>query len=189
MDLLKTVATDGAAVALAQIAIDDTDVANLANERAEAWAANRAAEMVGKRVVDGVVIDNPNPVWRIDEGTRELLRGFVGEALDGGWSNSELASQIVEAFAFSEARAETIARTELAFADVAGNMVAYRASNVVAGKRWLLSNDDGCCDDCEGNAAQGVIDLEEDFESGDDAPPAHPNCRCDVAPVIADEED
>ena len=44
----------------------------------------------------------------------------------------------------------------------------------------MTSGDDTCCDDCEANEAAGLIDLDEAFPSGDDSPPAHPNCRCTV---------
>ena len=46
---------------------------------------------------------------------------------------------------------------------------------------------DDACDECVANAEQGAIGLEDEFLSGDDAPPAHPNCRCDVLPVLIEE--
>lgn len=187
--VLEAVAKSGVAEALAQIGVTDQGITELANGRALKWAEARAAEMVGKRKVKGKLIDNPNAEWRIDEATRELLRGFVSEAIDQGWSNAKLAKEIGHAFAFSDERSMMIARTETAFADVAGNMAAYRSSKIVTGKRWVTSNLQGCCDDCDGNRDQGVVALNKKFQSGDDAPPAHPNCRCDVVPVLSDDED
>ena len=181
---IRRVVASGVAVALEQISIDDQGITELANERAEQWAAERAAELVGKKWVDGQLIDNPNPEWSIEEGTRTQLRALVEEAIDGGWSNDTLSAAIEDAVAFSASRAEMVARTETAYADVAGNMIAYRASGVVVGKRWLLAQDQ-YCDDCAANADEGVIDLESSFSSGDDAPPAHPNCFSGDAVVSA----
>ena len=36
------------------------------------------------------------------------------------------------------------------------------------------------CIVCIANLEDGEIDMDEDFESGDDAPPAHPNCMCSL---------
>ena len=40
-----------------------------------------------------------------------------------------------------------------------------------------------------GSTAAGAIGLDEDFPSGDDAPPAHPNCVCDVAAITSKDDD
>ena len=104
------------------------------------------------RRVGGKLVQNPNAAWRIDESTREMLRSDVIRAMDEGMSNEDLADLIQQNYGFSDARSENIARTETAFADSAGNMSAYRASGVVAGKRWITGA--GCCDLCE--ALDGV---------------------------------
>ena len=78
-----------------------------------------------------------------------------------------------------------IARTETAMADVQGNMAAYRASSVVTGKEWILGDD--ACEDCVANSEVGSIGLADLFPSGDDGPPAHPNCRCDLLPTLIED--
>lgn len=187
--MLKAVVESGVAEALAQIGIaDDESIVNLANPRALAWAEARAAELVGMKWVGGELIPNPDASWRIDDSTRTLLRGYVVDAIDEGWSNARLASEIGDAFAFSDARAEMIARTETAYADVAGNMVAYEESGLVQRKEWLIAQDQ-YCDDCAANAAAGPVPLRGTFPSGSYAPPEHPNCRCDVVPVIEEEDE
>jgi SPP1 gp7 family putative phage head morphogenesis protein len=183
---LKAIAKSGVAAALAQIGIEDEGITELANTRALAWAEARAAELVGMKVVGGTLVQNPDAGWRIDTSTRELLRGFVAEAIDQGWSNDRLAREIEDTFAFSEQRAQIIARTETAYADVAGNMIAYEDSGMVTQKRWILAQE-RYCDVCESNAAQGPIALRASFVSGEYAPPAHPNCRCDVIPILGDD--
>jgi hypothetical protein len=39
------------------------------------------------------------------------------------------------------------------------------------------------CDICEVNEGQ-VVNLGQPFNSGDYQPPAHPNCRCALLPVV-----
>ena len=41
------------------------------------------------------------------------------------------------------------------------------------------------CDEC---VEAGMVPLGDDFADGVDYPPAHPNCICDVVPVLKDEE-
>lgn len=169
-----------------QLGITDKDVLDQVNELAVQYADQRAAELVGKKWVGDQLIDNPDAEWRIDEGTRELLRADVTQAVEEGWSNDKLASEIEDGYAFSDSRSEMIARTETAFADSSGNMIAYRESDQVEGKRWILQA--GACPICEDNEAAGEIGIDEDFPSGDDAAPAHPNCECDVVPVLKPED-
>lgn len=186
--LLRRIAEEGGAAALAQVGVTDQDITNLVNEQAVEYADDRAAEMVGKRELsDGTLVDNPDAEWRIDDATRELIRADVSQAVDEGWSNDRLARELAGSYAFSEERAETIARTETAFADVAGNMSAYRASGLVSQKQWVAAAD--CCDECQDLDGE-VVAIDDDFPGdGGDGPPLHPNCRCDVLPVLETSED
>lgn len=43
-------------------------------------------------------------------------------------------------------------------------------------KSWDQGGD--ACPECQDNAGAGWIPFDEDFPSGDDSPPAHPNCDC-----------
>jgi hypothetical protein len=79
-------------------------------------------------------------------------------------------------------RALTIANTEVARAMSIASMDTYSA-NGVAGVEWLVANLD-TDETCTGNAGAGPIALGETFPSGDTEPPAHPNCRCAIAPVM-----
>jgi SPP1 gp7 family putative phage head morphogenesis protein len=185
-DLLDEIYRDGAAQALAQVGItSDASIVDLVNQKAVDYANARAAEMVGMKWVDGELVDNPNAEWRIDEATRELLRADVTDAMESGMSNDDLATQLEDSYAFSADRAETIARTETAYADVQGNLAGYTEAGVDQ-KQWVTG--DGCCDDCD--ALNGVIvDMDEDFpDDGGDGPPLHPNCRCDVLPVLSTDD-
>jgi hypothetical protein len=186
--LLEAMTSDGAVEALVQIGMDNApDVTlDLVNEQAVQWAQERAAEMVGMKMVNGELVPNPNAQWVITSLQRDQTAALVVEALKSGWSNDELASSLGDLSGFGADRAMLIARTETAMADVQGNMTAYRASPSVAGKEWILGSE--ACDDCVENNEAGVLGLNDLFPSGDDAPPAHPNCRCDILPSLIEDD-
>lgn len=188
--ILEKVALDGNAQALDQLGLSDDIEAMLrqANAGAIDYAKDRAAELIGKRYdADGELVDNPRAEYAIDDSTRDMLRADVTQALEDGWSNDQLATAIGDNYAFSDERAETIARTETAFADVAGNLGGWKASGQVESKQWIVGAE--CCDDCQ--ELDGVIvDLDDDFPGdGGDGPPLHPNCRCDVLPILTEESE
>lgn len=179
---------DGARAAERQLDVElSVEAFERVSGRAAAFGRDRAADMVGMKWEGDVLVPNPNAEWRIDDSTREMLRADVTAALEEGWSTDRLAQQLEANYAFSDVRADTIARTETATADVAGAMTGYRESGVVKGKRWLTAEDDLVSDECNDCARVEVIGLDDLFPTGVDAPPNHPNCRCAVVPVLDDE--
>lgn len=174
--VLEQIGTAGALAALEQIGANDADVAF--GPQVTTWAQDRAAEMVGKKWVDGALVDNPKAEWVISDSTREMIQALVASATDEGLTMDELSASLQDSFAFSEERAFMIARTETRLADSAGQMEAYVSSGVVEGTEWSTSNDDLVSDECNENADAGVVPLGELYPSGDAAPPSHPNCRC-----------
>jgi SPP1 gp7 family putative phage head morphogenesis protein len=177
---LSGVAQDSASLGLEQV-LPTADEAKYTSVRASAatWADQRAAELLTSDGDGGDLI----------MATRNLIRGTIAEALDSGQTFDQLADTLSDAYAFSPQRARVIARTETAFADMQGNLEGWKGSGVVKQKVWLISNEENVCDDCQQNADAGPIGLDDTFPSGDDMPPAHPNCDCDVAPLVADAED
>lgn len=170
--------------------INYSGITDQMNESAVAFANERAAELVGMKYINGDLVPNPDAKWNISETTRTLLRGVVKDAIAEGWSNDKLSEEISNSFAFSEQRADMIARTETATADVQGNMIAYKDSGIVQGKYSVLGSEhDPALDcDCPLNADAGVIGIDDAFPSGDMGPPYHVNCVCDVMPVLNMEE-
>lgn len=78
-------------------------------------------------------------------------------------------------------RAEMVAHTEINRAMSQASLDQYRQAKLTQ-KVWLTA--DNPCPTCEANEDQGAIGLEDDFDSGDSAPPAHPNCLCALLPVV-----
>ncbi len=188
-DLLAALAIDGALQAAVQLQITDSlpQALDLANQRASEYARTRAAEMVGKRWVDGQLQEMSSADWQIGQATQDMLRTQVTQAIDEGWSAQQLAQAIEESGAFSADRALMIARTETAMADVQGNVALYQAANqsgVEVYKRWITANDDRVSEDCQLNGESPPLPMDEEFPSGAQFPPEHPNCRCDIAPVL-----
>lgn len=111
--------------------------------------------------------------------TTQRLRDSIAKAWDAGGSKEQVVDAIKGTFDdFSETRAATIARTETAD--------AYNQARVDIGKdagfnekSWETESGDPC-PICEANEAQGYIDIDDDFDSGDSEPTAHPNCLCVV---------
>ena len=110
----------------------------------------------------------------------------VQQGVEQGQSVDGIASTIGNFFDDqSDYRAERLARTETIDAYAQGNLEGYRQSGVVTGKEWLP--DESACPICQENQEDGVISLDDSFSSGDDAPPAHPNCECALQPVTGDD--
>ena len=170
--ILLAQAQDGAAQGLAAIGLDDDDITKLANDRAVAWANAHAADMVSK----------------VADTTRDELRSLVTQSEGAGWSVATLADKIQDSTAFSSRRADLIAQHETRTADNQGSLGAWQAAKqngVKVKKQWIAQGDDVCAV-CESNEQDGAIDVDESFNSGDDAAPAHPRCECDTEPVVDD---
>ena len=187
--VLEEIAKYSAARALAQVDITDKDITKMVDEYAVAWSRFRAAQLVGKRIEEGKLVDNPDADWAITESTRTYLRSTVTEAVNEGWSTQMLEKEIMESAAFDKNRANMVARTEIAFADVEGRLIGYKNSGVVTGKMSIMADGHDDDDECDENAAAGVIPIDDAFPSGDSGPPYHPRCECDIIPIVGEEEE
>ena len=155
------------------------------NKAARNFARKRAAEMVGKKWVNGHLVDNPRAKWAITDTTREVLREAVKQAFSQeGGAPADLSKRIEESGIFGEARAEMIARTEMARAQVEGALVTAGEVGVIA-KRSELSNDHEGQDECDEAADLGVIAIDDDFGEHGSGPPFHPNCACAIVFLTA----
>jgi HK97 family phage portal protein len=133
-------------------------------------------------------------------------RTVIARGLEQGQSVQQIADQISTDYAFSPERATVVARTETARAFVEGERLGWEESGVVRGKQWQLAA--GACPFCQQTAVKGtakVFGLNEPFwKNGDtisagggtysvrygdvQGAPLHPNCRCDIIPVLGDTD-
>jgi hypothetical protein len=179
------VAGDATKETLAQFGVDDrSELVDQVNEAAADWARDNAAELVGTDDEDGLLAET----------TREVIRNTIADGLDENVGLDEIIDNIVESTAFSEDRAELIARTEIRRANSQGALLGAKGARdelgVAVKKIWLTAGDDLVDEDvCEPNEDQGPIDLDDDFQSGDDAPPGHPRCRCAISWEVDEPSD
>lgn len=194
---LDVVAASAAQMTLGTIGVDDSAIVDQIDTAAADWAKERAAELVGKRIdADGNVVEAARAEMRIDESTRDMIRQTIYDGLNDGLRSSEIADEIEigsadAGYAFSEERAALIANTEIRRAHSEGSLAGMRGAQdagVDVRKRWITSGHDTACDDCLENEAAGEIDIEDEFPSGDDAAPAHPNCNCDIVAIAGKAE-
>ena len=110
-----------------------------------------------------------------------------------------MKERVEEIFEFNDdVRAERIARTELTRATTFANQQIYKDAGITA-KEWFTNP--GACQWCIPLNGKIVLINDNFFDDGDvvigleggelpldygatPSPPLHPNCRCDLLPVI-----
>lgn len=161
-----------AQVGVSQVGLDMTDdITDQVDEAAVAFAKQRGGELI--KDLAGT--------------TDDALRSLLERAVEEGMSADELSDAVMNMGAFGEARADMIARTELAFAHVAGNKQGWSESGQVVGKRSLLGDLHDVADICDDAADAGVVGIDQPFVDGADDPPYHPLCVCDLEPVLSED--
>lgn len=140
---------------------------DLSNPRAKDWLEKNALEHATS----------------INDTVKDQVKQRIVSGVEQGLSANDLADSISEFFDKQGGwRALRMARTEVIGGYSGGSLEGYKQSEVVKMKRWLTAG--GVDDVCGDNEAQGVLRLEDAFASGDDAPPAHPNCKCVLIPEV-----
>lgn len=167
-----------------QLGVEDADAISRAEASAVTWARAHSAELVGKRLTEAGLVDNPNAQFAITDATRAGLERAITEAVESGASRGQLAQEISDLYGFSETRAELIAGTEINRAFMGGALETWRKSKVVVGKQWILASTHDRDDECDENAMAGKLKLNETFPDGSLMPPAHPNCKCSLLAVL-----
>ncbi len=123
----------------------------------------------------------------LDKTTVDRVSGAVADAYEKGGTYSDVVKAIKGEFSdMTDRRADLIAQTELNDAYSQGQLQFARDTGG-EGKSWDPEGE--ACEICMGNVEDGIIPLDEDFSSGDDAPTAHPGCDCSLEiHAQADEE-
>jgi len=162
-----------AIIGITQLGLEvSADMVTQMDKAARAWAATRGGELMRDTA----------------DTTIEAMRAVFARAIDEGMSADNLESAVLDAGSFSLARAAMIARTELAFAHVSGNVAGWRETGQVDRKRWILGDNHDIDDVCDDAVDAGDVGLDEEFVDGIDFPPAHPNCVCDVLPILKESD-
>ena len=160
-----------------KLSTEDSDLFALSDRQAVEYAHNRAAELVGKKWVDGALVDNPDAQWAITDTTREDLRQLIADAFEQQWTPAQLAQHIDSAFTFSAGRAEMIAKTETAFAQTAATVETGKNFGAET-KSTQMSNLHDIDDECDAAQAAGNVPIDKPYPGGSLHVPLHPGCRC-----------
>jgi len=122
-------------------------------------------------------------VTQMDEETKRRLAQTVGDAIKNKRGIPGLARDIRGTFDnMSKYRSQLIARTETANALSTASLDRMKDMGV-NGKAWVTVGDDRVSIECQGNEAEGVIPVDQQFSGGVMGPPQHPACRCAIAPA------
>jgi SPP1 gp7 family putative phage head morphogenesis protein len=154
----------------------------------DTWTAgNRAASALLKEpdglrkllANRGVVINS------VKDTTYKRLGSVLADTVGQGFTARQTARAIEDELT-DPSRAMMIALTETRAAVSTASMDFYREAGVEQ-VEWLIAESEALCDLCSENADASPIDFNTDFPSGDTQPPAHPNCRCAISPVVSTE--
>lgn len=123
----------------------------------------------------------------VAETTKDEIRALVGRQAAEGWSIDDLADALEQSgVTRSAARAAIIARTETTRAYSLGSIAAFQVSGQVDRLEWLTAQDEKTCPEC--SALDGTVtEMGKAFDGGVMFPPAHPNCRCALLPVLKED--
>jgi len=117
----------------------------------------------------------------IADTTHDLLGTALADGISKGWTPEDIADSLGD-FISDPSRALTIAITEGQRAKIEANVQSY-ADNGVEQVEWTVNAPDDI--DCIDNDGQ-IVNLGDEFNSGDTQPPVHPNCQCDLLPLMPD---
>lgn len=143
----------------------------LTGEEAALWASVHAGELVSG----------------INDTTQELIADAVEQGIEDSLGVNGTARLIRSTLEdMTVVRSQMIASTEMNAAFSEATMRKLDRLGVEY-KQWITSPGN-VCDECSENEDASPIPLDDDFPSGDPAPPAHPNCRCAVTGARAPDD-
>lgn len=173
MDALKELAAYGAQAGAEALSASVNIDWSLANPDVARWARKYSALLVTK------VNDT---TWRsLKDGLAEWVMA------------KENYDQLVARFATilgDPKRADLVASTEATRAYAQGNRIVWQKCEEEYGiqilRMWMTAEDELVCPVCGGlNGSVAALGEPFDLDGTEyDGPPAHPRCRCDVAPVV-----
>jgi SPP1 gp7 family putative phage head morphogenesis protein len=108
------------------------------------------------------------------------LASVLADGVDKGLGVGQLAANL-RSIVDDPKWAYRVALTETTRAVSSATLLRY-ARNGVDAKEWLTASDQRVCEQCQNNQDMGAIPLDGAFPDGLAAPPAHPTCRCSLAP-------
>jgi SPP1 gp7 family putative phage head morphogenesis protein len=128
-------------------------------------------------------------VTRLDEETKKRLAQVISDGIQNKRGVDGISRDIRREFKdMSKRRADMIAQTETNTALSQASLDRMHDMGVT-GKEWIVDGDERTCLICLGNASQGIIPIDQLFQSGHMQTPGHPGCRCATAPARLNRAD
>jgi hypothetical protein len=151
------------------------------NDAVRESALEVVGDLIGKKLVDGRLINNPNAKWRLSDETLSRINTFLDDAIKKNFDIDVIEAGIDEIIA-NPLRSATIARTEAARASNLGMGLMYEELGV---KNLEIADNEGpnSCAACK--AANGETWSVEKFMNN---PIEHPNCVRIAFPAVEEEE-
>jgi hypothetical protein len=150
-----------------------------------------SARMANPRAIKRARDQGGNNVAGVTAPQRAAIKELVVAAITEGWTFKMLARRFQADLDFDAARAASVARNEIRQAAIWGTIDSFIATNQATGSRIgkrVLRHPDECPLSCEAAVSEGPIALEASWSIGF-APPFHPECTCDVMPVLLPDND
>ena len=145
---------------------------------------NLVSQQALEAVVRGITGDMATDFQRMTRAARDKMRADLVVAVAQGDSPKDLAKRLKTSmqptFGSSQTRSITIARTELARAYDLANLEVFQAAaaeGVVRGWEWIAGGKNPC---------EVCTALNGSVFPVDETPHRHPNCTCDMLPVMYD---
>lgn len=119
-------------------------------------------------------------IWgKQQEYLHKQLTKLLSEGLILGKSPQALASKLSKVTGVTKKQAQRLMRTEMARVQAMAQHEAYKQCGF---NQFEFLTNPGCCDECK--KLDGHTFELDDMQSGVNAPPLHPNCRCFTAPAM-----
>lgn len=213
LDLHRTAAAAGDVASESLAARGITYSFDAVNPQAVAWAKDHAGEQIAdltdqsraavRGIIERAISDGISPreaaqlirqVVGLDPRRAQALASYRQQLVDAGEDGVErkVADYGDELL---DDRAMTIARTETIAAANQGQLLLWRGARDdgllnedKTRKQWIATEDGRTDEECATLDGQTVA-LDDEFDGGYDAPPAHPSCRCAMGLVFPHGED
>jgi len=129
------------------------------------------------RVIEDLKARNFSLITKLTEDMKTDLLRVMTDGIKHGDGTTKIAKDISESITtISRSRAETIARTEIAYSYNTAISETYKKADITQWQ-WLATLGTTCCEECA--ALHGQV-----FDWTDEQPPLHPNCLCTIYPVV-----
>lgn len=148
-------------------------------------AARAGVGFAGPAADAGATVEVADLAGELADSLAGPLRGRLEQALQAADDEGEDEATAVEriGMAYREWKAQRIERLAGDQVVAAFTRGTFLATPDAAPLRWVVSDLDGPCPDCDDNALAGPTPRGEAYPTGQPHPPAHAGCRCLLAPA------